>query len=112
MVPFAFLPLVFALAIPAPTIVSADVLEPSVENEVEHALSRAPTSRVERLSVPAEAFYRLYETNGLSATARAIELVSAQRADGRWTVGTNDVTEAAVRQLRRLVPDRSEGRNP
>ena len=100
MVPLAFLPLVFTLAIPAPTIVSADVLEPSVENEVDHALACAPTSRVERLSVPAEEFLRLYETNGLSATARAIELVSKQRRDGRWFIGTNDVTAAAVLLLK------------
>ena len=35
-------------------------------------------------------------TNGQSRTQVAIRLVSAQKADGRWFVGTNDVTSAAV----------------
>lgn len=71
--------LVLALTIVAQPLVSPDVLEPSVQNEVDHALARAPTN-----AVPAD------------ATALAIALVSAQQADGRWLVGTNDVTAVAV----------------
>ena len=50
-------------------------------------------------------FARLYETNGLNATEAAIRLVSTQRPDGRWLVGTNDVTAAAVQILNRLSGD-------
>lgn len=71
--------LLLALTIAAQPLVSPDVLEPSVQNEVDHALARAPTN-----AVPAD------------ATALAIALVSAQQADGRWLVGTNDVTAVAV----------------
>ena len=42
--------LVLALAIVAQPLVSPDVLEPSVQNEVDHALARAPTN-----AVPADA---------------------------------------------------------
>ena len=71
--------LLLALTIAAQPLVSPDVLEPSVQNEVDHALARAPTN-----AVPVD------------ATQLAIALVSAQRADGRWTVGTNDVTQVVV----------------
>lgn len=84
-----------------------DILEPSVLNEVEHALSRAEAVAPDGLPAQnepeaAKAFARLYETNGLSPTAVAIRLVSAQGIDGRWMSGTNDVTSAAVRTLRRV----------
>ena len=96
----------FAALTAQPT-VSPDVLEPSVQNEVDHARARAPrgTLRADatNAATAAEAaFARLYETNGLTATDAAIRLVSAQRPDGRWLVGTNDVTSAAVRILGRL----------
>lgn len=94
------------LAIPTAVVVhplpSEAVLEPSVQNEVEHALDRAPES-LPAPSSAAAAYFRLWETNGLSATKTAIALVSAQRADGRWLVGTNDVTTAAVLTLRRIA---------
>lgn len=99
MIPFLLLALPMVVTVqPLP---SEEVLEPSVLNEVEHALDRAP----EALPSPtpaAAAYYRHYETNGLSATKAAVALVSAQRSDGRWFVGTNDVTSAAVLTLRRL----------
>lgn len=88
--------------------VSSDVLEPSVRNEVDHALSRAPAAGTNALSRAAADFARLYATNGLDATAAAIRLVSAQRPDGRWLVGTNDVTAAAIRILTGLAGEASD----
>ena len=90
--------LVIALAvtITAQPLVNEDVLEPSVRNEVRHALSLAPTNAPPATILPAW-------TNGQSRTQVAIRLVSAQKADGRWLVGTNDVTSAAVELLKETV---------
>ena len=88
--------LAFAAVITAQPLVNEDVLEPSVRNEVRHALSIAPTN------VPTSATLPL-ATNGLSRTQIAIGLVSAQKADGHWLVGTNDVTSAAVELLKELL---------
>lgn len=87
--------------------VSPDVLELSVQNEVDHARRRAATvvAATNAGTAAATDFARLYETNGLNATEAAIRLVSTQRPDGRWLVGTNDVTAAAVRILDRLSGD-------
>lgn len=82
--------------------VSPDVLEPSVQNEVDHARARAAASATNAWTAAMADFARQYETNGLTATDAAIRLVSAQRSDGRWLAGTNDVTAAAVRLLGRL----------
>lgn len=84
---------VFAVTITAQPLVNEDVLEPSVRNEVRHALSVAPTNAPPPASVPAD------WTNGQNRTEIAIRLVSAQKADGRWLVGTNDVTSAVVEIL-------------
>lgn len=92
-------------AIVAQPTVSPDVLEPSVQNEVDHARARVPVGATNAWSTAADAFARQYETNGLSATDAAVRLVSAQRPDGRWLVGTNDVTAAAVRILDQLSGD-------
>ena len=88
--------LVIAAVITAQPLVNEDVLEPSIRNEVCHALSLAPTNApaVTLLPVP---------TNGLNRTQLAIRLVSAQKADGRWFVGTNDVTSAAIELLKELL---------
>ena len=88
--------IVIAAVITAQPLVNEDVLEPSVRNEVCHALSIAPTNAppATRLPVP---------TNGLNRTQLAIRLVSAQKADGRWFVGTNDVTSAAVSLLKETL---------
>ena len=84
--------------------VSPDVLEPSVLNEVDHALNRAPAAAATNDFASADiAFARLYATNGLSATDVALRLVTSQRADGTWRVGTNDVTTAAVQILKTLT---------
>lgn len=88
--------IVFAAVITAQPLVNEDVLEPSVCNEVRHALSIAPTN------APASAALPLV-TNGLNLTQIAVGLVSAQKADGRWLVGTNDVTSAAVELLEELL---------
>ena len=88
--------LVLAVSVTAQPLVNEDVLEPSVRNEVRHALSLAPTNAPVATVPPAW-------TNGRNRTQAAIRLVSAQRADGRWLVGTNDVTSAAVETLKELL---------
>ena len=99
-----FCALVLGASIVAQPTVSPDVLEPSVMNEVDHALSRAPAvSATNALAVAETEFLRLYATNALTATDAAIRLVSTQRPDGRWMAGTNDVTRAALMLLDRLA---------
>ena len=87
--------LYLAAMLQAPSFVSEEVLEPSVVNEVEHALSLAPTNLVlksEKVSF-----------EGKSAMEKAINLVSSQRSDGRWLLGTNDVSAQAVIELHELL---------
>lgn len=111
---------VLALTIPLQPLVSENVLEPSVRNEVDHALSRAP--RAERVNVvvttnsnasvvtatnkSGKILYHptgdVFGTNGLSVTDIAIKLVSTQKRDGSWKCGTNDVTSLAVEILESL----------
>ncbi len=94
-----------ALSIPASPLVNEDVLEPSVENEVEHALAVAPSNSVARaaaaVAAPAYAppLAELGATGVVTRTSLAVKLVSEQRADGRWLAGTNDVTAAAAGAL-------------
>ena len=88
--------LVLAVSVTAQPLVNEDVLEPSVRNEVRHALSLAPTNTPASTALPVS-------TNGLNRTQVAIRLVSAQKADGRWLVGMNDVTSAAVETLKELL---------
>ena len=88
--------LALAAALTAQPLVNEDVLEPSVRNEVRHALRVAPTNAPPAASLP-------ISTNGLNRTQIAIGLVSAQKGDGRWFVGTNDVTSAAVELLKELL---------
>ena len=85
-----------AATITAQPLVNEDVLEPSVRNEVRHALSLAPTNAPVATIPPAW-------TNGQNRTQVAIRLVSAQKADGRWLVDTNDVTSAAVELLKEVL---------
>lgn len=96
--PFAAL----AAAITAQPLVDADVLEPSVLNEVDHALGRAPTNDVP-VSEASVDFAALWATNGASTTERAIALVSSQMGDGRWLFGGKDVTPVAARLLRQAA---------
>ena len=88
--------IVIAAVITAQPLVNEDVLEPSVRNEVRHALSLAPTNAPAATLLPVS-------TNGLNRTQLAIRLVSAQKADGRWFIGTNDVTSAATELLKELL---------
>lgn len=81
----------------AQPLVSEDVLEPSVANEVDHALGRAPTN-----ASPITVKGDLLGTNGLTKTKIALKLVSSQNSAGRWVVGTNDVTRLAVEILESL----------
>ena len=85
-----------AAVITAQPLVNEDVLEPSVRNEVRHALSLAPTNAPPAAVLPAW-------TNAQNRTQVAIRLVSAQKADGRWMDGTNDVTAAAVELLKETL---------
>ena len=90
------LTIAFAVTITAQPLVNEDILEPSVRNEVRHALSLAPTN------APAATVPPVW-TNGQNRTQIAIRLVSAQKADGRWLVGTNDMTSAAVELLKETL---------
>lgn len=112
--------LILAFTIPLQPIVSENVLEPSVQNEVDHALSRAPKTECFKIIVTTNSvmsvksatngigkiFYHptgdVLGTNGLSASDIAIKLVSSQKSDGSWKVGTNDVTSVAVDILKSL----------
>lgn len=95
--------LLAAAALYAPPAVSPDVLEPSVQNEVDHALDMAPTNlTAAAASETAAEEADVFGTNGLTRTEIAIRLVSSQRPDGRWMDGTNDVTSAAVEMLKSL----------
>ena len=89
------LALSLAVTITAHPLVNEDVLEPSVRNEVDHALSIAPTNAPTSASIP-------FATNGLGTAQLAIRLISAQGSDGRWRSGTNDFTTAAVELLKSL----------
>lgn len=88
--------ILFAAAISIQPLVSEDVLEPSVQNEVDHAIAMGENA------LGTNVVEALLGTNTLSATQKAVRLVSLQRADGRWFVGTNDVTAAAVEILKGL----------
>jgi hypothetical protein len=91
------LPVLFGVVITAQPLVNEEILEPSVANEVWHALSRSPTNAP---PATAEVQSRAFAwTNGLSRSAIAVRLVSEQQGDGRWIFGTNDVTAAVVRML-------------
>lgn len=112
--------LVLALTIPLQPLVSENVLEPSVRNEVDHALSRAPqaerinvvvtTNSIISVETTTNKFKKIlyhptgdvFGTNGLSVTDIAIKLVSTQKRDGSWKCGTNDVTSLAVEILKTL----------
>ena len=88
--------LFFSVFIAQP-LVDEGVLEPSVQNEVERALSLAPSDAP---PVTGSATNDFFGTNGLSNTQIAIKLVSCQKRGGRWFIGTNDVTSVAVEVLR------------
>ena len=80
-------------------------LEPSVQNEVDHAVGLAETwletRRSDTNAVPAEC--DLFRTNGLTREAVALRLVRLQRGEGWWLAPTNAApTRLAVRILKGL----------
>ena len=83
--------------ITAQPLVNEEILEPSVANEVEHALALVPTNVVPK-NVAMVDFARLYATNGLNATQKAIRLVSTQKG-GCWFYQGTNVTPVAVQLL-------------
>lgn len=89
--------LLFLAALSAQPLVSEHVLEPSLANEVERALARAPTN-----APPVWIAGDALGTNGLAKTQLAVRLVSSQNAAGRWMADTNDVTRLAVEILESL----------
>lgn len=95
------LAILLPVVITAHPLANAEVLEPSVQNEVDHALNVASTNAVP-LTAAARDFAKLYETNGMNATSRAISLVAAQK-DGCWYWQGTNVTPVAVRMLRRMA---------
>ena len=79
---------------------SGATLEPSVANEVEHALSRAAAvTNLPPVAVKGDVF----GTNGLSAADVAVSLVSRQDAKGRWVVNGTNFTAEAVGILSSLL---------
>ena len=86
---------ILAVTITANVINGPDTLEPSVLNEVEHALAVAPADT----NAPVRAAGDVFATNGLSITAIAVRLVSLQKSDGRWRVSGTNFTHEAVRIL-------------
>ena len=86
---------------------SGATLEPSVVNEVEHALSRA--AAITNLP-PVDVKGDVFGTNGLSAANVAVSLVSRQDAKGCWVVNGTNFTAEAVKILSSLlepgVPER------
>ena len=83
---------ILAVTITANVISGPDALEPSVLNEVEHALAVAPADTNAAVRAAGDVF----ATNGLSVTAIAVRLVSLQKSDGRWRVNGTNVTAEAV----------------
>lgn len=108
-------------ALVAHPLANEDILEPSVQNEVDHAIACAPTNAPAATGpfyqivtnpcpcgctacvgpVTTNAVTDIFGTNGLNNTQIAIKLVSSQKS-GRWTFGTNDVTAVAIRILQSL----------
>ena len=93
---------VLAASIVMHPLANPDVLEPSVRNEVDHALSLVTNAPALALDERAVAFVAFHATNGMNATERAIGLVSSQR-DGRWRWQGADVTPVAAWILRRAA---------
>jgi len=101
--------LALAATITAHPLANDDFLEPSVRNEVDHALDVARAALAARgtnatcaASTRAPCEIWPFTTNGTSRTGIAIRIVSNQQDDGRWTCGTNDVTAAAIELLESL----------
>lgn len=78
-------------------------LEPSIQNEVDHAVGLAEawlSAHSDTNAVPRD---DLFKTNGLSREKIALQLVSSQRGAGWWGTSTNAApTRLAVQILKGL----------
>ena len=78
-------------------------LEPSIQNEVDHALDRAAAWLGRHADTTALPQDDLFKTNGLPRERIALRLVSAQRGAGWWLTPTNAApTKLAVEILKGL----------
>lgn len=90
----------FAAALTAQVINGPNApLEPSLQNEVSHALERVRSQNSEDHILSQS---DIFGTNGLSVAQCAIRLLSLQNAHGRWIIHGIDVTEEAVAILSNL----------
>lgn len=82
---------------------SESPLEPSIQNEVDHALDRATSWLGHQACTNAVPAYDLFKTNGLTREQIALRLVSQQRSGGWWLTETNAApTKLAVEILKGL----------
>ena len=86
-------------------------LEPSVQNEVDHAVARAeawlakewPAAVTNAVAVTNTAAGDVFGTNGLAGADVAIKLISSQKGGGWWITPTNAApTRLAVEILKGL----------
>lgn len=78
-------------------------LEPSVQNEVDHAVTLAEAWLATRQTDTNTVSGDLFRTNGLTREAVALRLVSQQRGGGWWGAPTNAApTRLAVEILKGL----------
>ena len=78
-------------------------LEPSVQNEVDHALDRAEAWLGRHADTNALPQGDFFKTNGMPRAQIALQLVSGQRGEGWWATPTNAApTRLAVEILKGL----------
>ena len=71
-------------------------------NFIQPNLWFSPAATNAATNAPPRVSADVFGTNGLTRTEIALKLVSAQKSDGRWLSGTNDVTSAALEILKSL----------
>lgn len=77
-------------------------LEPSIQNEVDHAVDLAEGWLAVNATTNALAS-DFFGTNGMTRTGIALKLLRSQRSGGYWTTNTNDApTKLAVSILKGL----------
>lgn len=98
------LAMLFAAAFAVRPLPRADgPLEPSIQNEVDHALDRAAAWLGRHADTNALSQDDLFKTNGLPRERIALRLVSTQRGAGWWLTPTNAApTKLAVEILKGL----------
>ena len=75
-------------------------LEPSVQNEVDHALDLAEAWLARQpVSTNAPPTGDLFRTNGLTRTRTALRLISLQRGEGWWLTSTNTAPTRLARDI-------------